>query len=136
MCAKQSGEPSLARVELFTQNAYFAFQVIQVFLVATIGSAVTSVLGSVSKGGSNPILMILGQKIPAASNLYISYFIVQGLSVASGTLAQAVGFLLFRVLGKLLDKTPRKMYNRWASLSGVGWGSTLPVYTCITCICE
>lgn len=33
------------------------------------------------------------------------------------------------VLGKLLDKTPRKMYKRWISLSGIGWGTLFPIYT-------
>jgi calcium permeable stress-gated cation channel len=41
----------------------------------------------------------------------------------SGTLLSLVGLILFMLLGRLLDKTPRKMYKRWISLSGVGWGT-------------
>lgn len=33
------------------------------------------------------------------------------------------------ILGKILDTTPRKMYKRWISLSGLGWGTLFPVYT-------
>lgn len=40
-----------------------------------------------------------------------------------------VGLVIFMVLGKLLDTTPRKMYKRWISLSGLGWGTLFPVYT-------
>lgn len=40
-----------------------------------------------------------------------------------------VGLVVFLVLGKLLDTTPRKMYKRWISLSGLGWGTLFPVYT-------
>ena len=37
--------------------------------------------------------------------------------------------LFFLVLGKILDKTPRKMYNRYVNLSGLGWGSLYPKFT-------
>lgn len=40
-----------------------------------------------------------------------------------------VGLVIFMVLGKILDSTPRKMYKRWISLSGLGWGTLFPVYT-------
>jgi hypothetical protein len=40
-----------------------------------------------------------------------------------------VGLLVFKLLGKFLDNTPRKMYKRWISLSGLGWGTLFPIYT-------
>jgi hypothetical protein len=128
VCAKLAGAPSNAQVELYTQNSYFVFQVIQVFLVTTITSAASSV---VTKIISNPssVLTLLGQSIPTASNFYISYFILQGLTIASGTILQIAGLILFKILGKILDSSPRKMYQRWSSLSGIGWGSVLPPFT-------
>lgn len=135
MCAKQAGEPSLARVELFTQNAYFAFQVIQVFLVVTVASSASSLIKSISKDpSSTPSL--LAERIPRASNFYINYFVVQGLTVASGVLSQVVGFIIFSVLYKYLAGTPRKMYQKWANLSAISWGSSLPVFTNIAVIGE
>ncbi|TAQ84055.1 hypothetical protein B7494_g7621 [Chlorociboria aeruginascens] len=133
LCAKLSGEPSLARVELFTQNAYFAFQVIQVFLIMTVSSAASSILYSIIKqpGG---ILNLLATHLPSASNFFVSYFIVQGLSVASMVLSQVVGFVIFRILYKFLANTPRKMYTKWSNLSAISWGSVLPVYTNIAVI--
>jgi len=133
LCAKLAGEPSLSRVELFTQNAYFAFQVIQIFLVTTLSSAATAVAKQII---DNPTQApsILAKKLPRASNVYISYFIVQGLTIATSVLTQVVGFVIFRILYKFLAGTPRAMYNKWANLSAISWGSTLPVYTNIVVI--
>jgi hypothetical protein len=73
------------------------------------------------------ITSLLAKNLPLASNFYISYFILQGLVFSSGQLVQIVGLILFNVLSKVLDKTPRKMYTRWSSLSSVGWGTVFPV---------
>lgn len=133
VCARLSGEPTTARVELFTQNAYFAFQVIQVFLVVTIASSASSVLYQLINSPTG-ILSLLANKLPSASNFYISYFIVQGLTVAAGVISQVVGFFIFKILYKFLASTPRKMYQKWTSLSAISWGSTLPVFTNIAVI--
>ena len=135
LMAKTAGKPSLASVELRVQNSYFLFQVIQVFLVTTISSAAAaSVVTIISNPGS--VTSLLAQNLPKASNFYISYFIVQGLTISSGAVLQLVGVILYRVLGKFLDKTPRKMYKRFSSLSGLGWGTVFPVYTLLTVIGE
>jgi len=133
VCAKLSGEPSLARVELFTQNAYFSFQVIQVFLVVTLASSASSIVKQIQDDPSS-ITSLLATRLPTASNFYISYIIVQGLTVAAGVLCQVVGFVIFRILYKYLAGTPRKMYMKWANLSAISWGSTLPVFTNIAVI--
>ncbi|KAH8884814.1 DUF221-domain-containing protein [Thozetella sp. PMI_491] len=133
LCAKLAGEPSLSRVELYTQKAYFAFQVIQVFLVATIGSSATAVADQIRQHPESATT-ILANNLPKAYNLYISYFIVQGLTIATGVLTQVVGFVIFSLLYKYLTGTPRAMYTKWANLSAISWGSTLPVYTNIAVI--
>jgi calcium permeable stress-gated cation channel len=126
--AKISGAPSLSQVELTVQNSYFAFQVVQVFLVATASSAASAVVPKILKNPSSAASLLAGN-LPLASNLYISYFIVQGLSISSSSLLQIAGLIVAKVLGKLFDNTPRKMYKRWASLSGLGWGTVFPIYT-------
>lgn len=117
----------MSRVELRTQNFYFGFQVVQVFLVTTLTSAASSAVTSIIQQPSSA-LNLLATNLPKASNFYISYFILQGLTISSGALLQIVGLILSRVLGKLLDSTPRKMYKRWATLSGLGWGTVFPIY--------
>jgi len=133
LCAKLSGEPSTARVELFTQNAYFAFQVIQVFLMVTLGSVASAVIKDVIDEPTS-IARLLAKRIPTVSNFYISYFIIQGLTIASSVISQVIGFVIFRILYKYLAGTPRKMYAKWAGLSAISWGSTLPPFTMIACI--
>ena len=128
LAAKASGCTSLAQVELRTQNFYFTFQVVQVFLVQTLGAAATTTADKIRQNpGIAPDL--LARNLPRAANFYPQYFLVQGLTFAAGALLQIVSLILFRILGKILDKTPRKMYKRWTSLSGLGWGTVFPVYT-------
>ncbi|EME78489.1 uncharacterized protein MYCFIDRAFT_58545 [Pseudocercospora fijiensis CIRAD86] len=126
--AKLAGAPTLSAVELHCQNSYFAFQIVQVFLVATLGSAASSVVQSVVDDPSS-VTTLLATQLPKASTFYLSYFVLQGLGIVSGLLVGLVGLVLFMVLGKILDKTPRKMYSRWIKLSGLGWGTLFPVYT-------
>ena len=125
----------MARVELFTQNAYFAFQVIQVFLVVTLASGASSLVKKISNDPSQTP-NLLAQNLPKASNFYISYFILQGLTIASGVVSQVVGFLVFTLLYKFLTSTPRSMYQKWTNLSAISWGSVLPVFSNIAVICK
>lgn len=120
-------------MELFTQHAYFAFQVIQVFLVTTFSSSAAAVVEEVRKEPEK-ITEILAQNIPKASNFFIPYFMVQGLTIAAGVLSQVVGFVIFTILYKFLAGTPRAMYTKWANLSAISWGSLMPVYTNIAVI--
>jgi calcium permeable stress-gated cation channel len=123
----------LSRVELLTQNAYFAFQVVQVFLVVTLSSGAAATVASIS---TDPTLApsLLAAGLPKASNFYISYFILQGLTIASGVVSQVVGFFVFKLLYKFLTSTPRSMYQKWTSLSAISWGSVLPVFANIAVI--
>ncbi|KAI5244242.1 DUF221-domain-containing protein [Aureobasidium subglaciale] len=129
LMARLGGDPSLSAIELTVQNTYFGFQVVQVFLVATLGSAASSALGSILPNHIDQIPSLLASSIPKASNFYLSYFVLQGLGVVSGTLLNLSGLVLFIVLGKFLDNTPRKMYKRWTSLSSMSWGTVFPPYT-------
>ncbi len=51
-------------------------------------------------------------------------------------LSQVVGFVIFTLMYKYLAGTPRALYTKWANLSAISWGSTLPVYTNIAVIGE
>lgn len=125
LMAKIAGAPTRGAVELTVQGWYFAFLVVQGFLVVTIASAASAVVAQIVKQ-PQMALTLLSSNLPKASNFYINYFILQGLGVFSGILLSIVGLLIFLVLSKLLDKTPRKMYNRWINLAGIGWGTLFP----------
>lgn len=131
--ARHSGEPTVTKRELRVQNYYFAFQIIQVFLVTTLASAATSSVTEVIDDPSSA-QHLLATDLPKASNFYITYFILFGLSAAGGALAKVVSVVLFVLLSKLLDNTPRKKWTRLNVVGGVGWGIVFPVYTNLACI--
>lgn len=72
---------------------------------------------------------LLAENLPKASNFYISYFILFGLMTAAMQLLNVAPLLFFLFLGKILDTTPRKMYNRYVNLGGLGWGALYPKFT-------
>jgi len=125
--AKLSGELTLLAVELKTQNWYMAFQVIQVFLITTFSSGAAAVVQDIINNPGSATTL-LAQNLPLASNFYISYFILQGLGIAAGDLLNIGALVMFTIVGKFLDKSPRKMFNRYIKLSGLGWGSLYPKF--------
>jgi len=72
---------------------------------------------------------LLAQNLPKASNFYLSFFILQGITVAATTIFQVVPFLMFSFVGDYLDRTPRNKYTRWTTLAGLSWGDTYPKFT-------
>lgn len=128
LMAKISGCPSNSHVEYYVQSAYFGFQVVQVFLVTTLASGATSVIPQIVNKPETA-MQLLATNLPKSSNFYLSYFLLQGLSISGGAFAQIATLILFHVLGSLLDGTPRKKWTRWNVLDITGWGTVFPVYT-------
>ena len=120
-------------MELKCQKWYFAFQVVQVFLVATLSSGAAAVAEQIVKDPTKAATL-LAQDLPKASNLYLAYFIVQGITGAALMLLAIAPLLLYIVLGTFMDKTPRKKFNRWTNLAGLGWGSIYPKFTLLAVI--
>ncbi|KAA8650426.1 putative DUF221 domain protein [Aspergillus tanneri] len=131
--AKLRGAPSLAAVELTTQNFYFTFQVVQVFLVVTLTSSASSVVTQIIQQPQKAA-ELLANNLPRASNFYITYILLQGLSFSSGALLQISGLIMGKIMGKFMDNTPRKMYTRWSTLAGLGWGTVYPAFTLLVVI--
>ncbi|OAA50486.1 DUF221 domain-containing protein [Metarhizium rileyi] len=131
--ARLAGAKTNTEAELFTQNAYFCFQVLQVFLIRSVTDAASTAIVQIA-GDPSQVFSILGSALPTTSNFYISYFIVQGLTIAIGVVTQVVGMVIFKLLYKFLGSTPRAKYTKWTTLSAILWGSLLPVYTNIVVI--
>jgi hypothetical protein len=115
-------------VEYTVQNYYFGFQVVQVFLVATLGSAASASAGKIAKDPSSAP-SLLSSSLPKASNFYLSYFVLQGLGVFSGLLVGIAGLVVTPLLVKILGSTPRKIFLKWNKLGGVQMGTVFPIYT-------
>ncbi|KEF60534.1 uncharacterized protein A1O9_02095 [Exophiala aquamarina CBS 119918] len=125
--AKLAGIPTLTMIELFVQNAYFAFQVVQVFLITTLTSAASA---AISQLLSDPTLAksLLSQNLPKASNFYLNYFLLQSLVIGSTHLVQMFNIFKFHVFQRFA-KDARKTYMKYHRLEKVHWGGVFPVYT-------
>ena len=128
LIAKYSGIPTTDAIDRYVQGSYFVFQVVHVFLVVTISSSVSSVIVTIIKDPSSTAA-VLATNIPTASNFFLSFVALQGLSVASGVLVQIAALVLFYLLQKLLDNTPRKKWQRYFTLSSLSWGIIFPIFT-------
>lgn len=126
--AKLGGSPTWSDVEYTVQNYYFAFQVVQVFLVATLGSAASASIEDIINNPSS-VTSLLSKSLPKSSNFYLSYFVLQGLGVFASLLVGVVGLILTPILVKLLGSTPRKIFLKWNHLAGVQMGTVFPIYT-------
>lgn len=131
--AKLSGCLTTQAIEYYTQNAYFAFQVVQTFLVVTIASSVSAVATQIVENPTSA-LSLLSADLPKSSNFFISYIILNGFAVSGGTLFQIVTLVLFYVMSFALDNTVRKKYDRYTTLSTYAWGTTYPIYSCLAVI--
>ena len=125
--AKLSGQVTLAGVELKTQHWYMAFQVIQVFLVTTFSSGAAAVVTEIINNPGSATTL-LAESLPKASNFFISYIIVLGLGIAAGDLLNIGALAMLTIVGKFLDKSPRKIFKRYITLAGLGWGSLYPKF--------
>ena len=126
--AKTSGIPTTDAVDRYVQRSYFIFQVVQVFLVVTISSSVSSVVTLIIQNPPSAAT-ILAANVPTASNFFFSFLALQGLSMASSLLLQVVTLILFYLLGTLFDNTPRKKWKRYFTLRSLDWGTIYPVFT-------
>ncbi|KPI37615.1 uncharacterized protein AB675_3932 [Cyphellophora attinorum] len=125
--AKLSGQPTTVEAEKKTQHWYFAFQVIQVFLITTFSSGATTVATKIAnEPGSIPVL--LAKNLPKASNFYLSYFIIQGLGSAPKNVLNYSDLFQYIFYDKVFDRTPRQKYNRITQMKGIGWGSVYPKF--------
>lgn len=114
-------------IELFTQNCYFAFQVVQVFLITTLTSAASAAFIDILK---NPLSAkdVLAENLPMSSNFYLSYILIQCLASSGNGLLQIFSLIRHYVLSKMTD-LPRARLRSWRKLPLPRWGGLFPVFT-------
>lgn len=124
------GTQSGMLVELSVQRYYFCFLFVQLFLVVSVSSAASTIIGIIT--GSQKIENVpnlLAQNIPRASNYFFSYMILQALSVSAGALVQIGALVGWFILAPILDSTARAKFKRQINLNEIKWGTFFPVYT-------
>ncbi|KAG5357986.1 hypothetical protein CJU89_4479 [Yarrowia sp. B02] len=116
------------RVQLDVQKYYYAFQYIQLFLVITISSGLTTTVQQiVDTPTSTPT--ILANNLPKAANFFMSYLILQGMITSMNNMLR-VDELIFHLIALIVPSaTAHKKFSRLSSISEVIWGNTFPTYT-------
>lgn len=120
------GRISRVDAELALQDYYFLFLFLQVFLVVSIASSLATVLSSL-RYNFNSFATLLALNLPKAANYFLSYIILQALSVSAGALLQ-VGRLIGFSTAYILDHTPRDVWERLKKPQ-LKLGTFFPVYT-------
>ncbi|KAL9078014.1 MAG: hypothetical protein Q9157_003074 [Trypethelium eluteriae] len=133
LLANLQGMPTGSSVELSIQIYYFLFLFIQVFLVVSLSSGI---LGVIQQLTNNPasVTNLLAQNLPAASNFFFSYLILQALSISAGQLVQLLHLFLWFIWAPINDSTARQKFHRQVNLPSNKGGTLFPVYTNFACI--
>ncbi|KAK9371161.1 hypothetical protein V1509DRAFT_613788 [Lipomyces kononenkoae] len=131
--ASQRGAATGVRVEEIVQSSYFSFLFVQVFLVVTIASSITTVIQELTQNPTS-IPGLLATNLPKASNFFFSYLILQGLTVSAAALLRVGQLFMKMLVGPLADVTARQKFTRLTTLSYVRWGTFYPIYTNLAAI--
>lgn len=119
--------------ELLLQKYYFIFLFVQNFLTVSLSFNITAIIQDLVHGlNSAPALLI--KNVSKASNYFISYLTLQGLSESADTLLQAGGLIQWLILASLTNCTLRQKWKRQTSLPKIRWSTFYPLYTNLACI--
>ncbi|KAI0631057.1 DUF221-domain-containing protein [Trametes polyzona] len=133
LLARFEGATQRTTIELSLMTRYFLFQVINSFLVVTLSSGIIAALPDlVNNPASIPAL--LARNLPKASNFFLTYVILQGLSGTASGFLQVVPLVLYYVKLFILGSTPRSIYDIKYTLRSVAWGTLFPTITLLVVI--
>ena len=76
----------------------------------------------------------LAANLPKASNFFLTYIILQGLSGTASGFLQAVPLVIYYVKLFILGSTPRSIYTIKYTLRNVAWGTLWPATTLLVVI--
>ncbi|EJF57403.1 hypothetical protein DICSQDRAFT_183264 [Dichomitus squalens LYAD-421 SS1] len=133
LLARFEGMTQKTSIELSLMTRYFIFLVINSFLVVTLSAGIIAALPQlVDNPASIPTL--LAQELPKASNFFLTYIILQGLSGTASGFLQVVPLVLYYVKLFILGSTPRSIYAIKYTLRSVSWGTLFPSVTLLVVI--
>jgi calcium permeable stress-gated cation channel len=133
LLARFEGIPKKTGLELSLMTRYFIFQVIHSFLIVTLSSGIIAALPALAKNPSS-VATLLAQNLPQASNFFLSYVILQGLSGTGAGFLQIVALVIYYIKLFLLGSTPRSIYDIKFSMRSVAWGTLFPSTTLLVVI--
>lgn len=115
----QEGERSL-------QLWYLIFLVIELFIIPTISSGLTSVVKELIHQPTS-VPNILATDLPTSSNYFFSFLILQALSLSATALLQTIRLFNFYVIGHV--NTPDSVFAKLSWTNRTRIGSNIPWYT-------
>ncbi|CAE7219857.1 RSN1 7TM multi-domain protein [Pyrenophora teres f. teres] len=128
---RKQGISSRSQIDVKIQDYYFYFLFVQVTLVVSLSAGLTAIANEMASGAS--LAVTLAKNLPKASNYFISYILLQALSVSANSLLR-----MDRLFGKLLlspifDKSVTQIITRRKG-QDIQWGTFVPVFTNLSCI--
>ena len=129
---KKSGFVTKQQVELYCQAWFFGFEVVQVFLVVTLASSASSTVTAIIDDPGSA-MTLLANNLPKASNFYLSFYLLQGLTAPALAFLQIGPLIVSKVL-KFLQNTPRKKWEKYNVVPGLSYGVLYPAYQLLVVI--
>ncbi|CCF57637.1 hypothetical protein KAFR_0C06410 [Kazachstania africana CBS 2517] len=122
-----------AEIEKDTQNWFFVFLFVQLFLVVTVSSGISFVIERIV---NNPtyIPTLLAHELPKSSNFFCSFILIRGFAYSGGNLIRVKELLLELFYYKPFIYTPHKRFKRLSNSLTFQWGSIYPLFSVFGCI--
>ncbi|KAJ6284209.1 hypothetical protein J3E71DRAFT_360383 [Bipolaris maydis] len=99
-----------SHVDFKIQDYYFYFLFIQVTLMVSLSAGLTAIANEIAGGA--PLAATLAKNLPKASNYFISYIFLQGLSISANSLLRVDRLFGKLFLSPILDKSVTQMMIR------------------------
>lgn len=128
---RKQGISSRSSISLKIQDFYFSFLFFQVTLIISLSAGLTAITNEVANGGSLPAA--LAKNLPKASNYFLSYILLQALSVSGNSLLRIDRLIGKFIFAPIFDKTVTQMLLRNKG-QDLQWGTFVPLYTNLSCI--
>lgn len=72
---------------------------------------------------------LLAESLPKASNFYLTYFLIQGLTSAASNILNSSDLAEYLFYEFYWNKTPREKFATFAQMKGISYGSLFPKFT-------
>ncbi|KAG6888105.1 hypothetical protein C0995_010670 [Termitomyces sp. Mi166 len=131
--ARFEGIPKRNGLELSLMTRFFIFQVVHSFFVVTLSSGIVKALPALINNPTS-VPSLLAHNLPGASTFFLTYIVLQGLSVVAAGFLQIVPLIIYYVKLFILGSTPRSIHGIKFGLGSVDWGTTFPSVTLLVVI--
>ena len=128
---QKQGISSRSHIDLKIQDYYFCFLFVQVTLVVSLSAGLTTIANEMAYGAS--LAATLAKNLPKASNYFLSYILLQALSISAKSLLRMDRLIGKFILGPIFDKSVTEMVTRRRG-QDLEWGTFVPVFTNLSCI--